>query len=79
MDFAGVAAIVALILAMVVPLFFLMRTQKQGDEQEEKNKTAELAKEIARKAPPTPRRVARGAAAGRQCRAGRRLVVVGGG
>ena len=34
MDFAGVAAIVALILAMVVPLFFLMRTQKQGDEQE---------------------------------------------
>jgi hypothetical protein len=34
MDFASVAAIVALILAMVVPLFFLMRTQKQGDEQE---------------------------------------------
>ena len=34
MDFASVAAIVALILAMVVPLFFLVRTQKQGDEQE---------------------------------------------
>jgi hypothetical protein len=45
-----VAAIVALILAMVVPLFFLMRTQKQGDEQEEKNKTAELAREIAKNA-----------------------------
>ena len=34
MDVPGVVAIVALILAMVVPIFFLMRTQKQGDEQE---------------------------------------------
>ena len=46
--FVAWTSIAALIVAMVVPLFLLMRTQKKGDQQEEKNKAAELARELAK-------------------------------
>ena len=34
MDFAAIGAIIALILAIVVPLVLLMRTQKEGEQKE---------------------------------------------
>lgn len=49
-DLSAIAAFVVLILAMVVPLVLLLRTQKEGEKKEEQAKNADLDRELAKEA-----------------------------